>query len=134
MGYSLYFQIFLNRECGTTPYGEVIAILSKFGNVWEGEGRIEFTPDANDICEVGFITRKREDGVSGISLVRPQKGWRLPALIFDLLSIPGLCFYELDCTYVLARSDVTEHVPKKLLDLCPDRRVTVITSPYEISL
>jgi len=72
--------------------------------------------------------------MDAIGFQRPISGGRLALLIFDLLAIPGMCYFELECTYVLARSDLTADLPEGLLIQCESRSVTVISSASEILL
>jgi hypothetical protein len=134
MSYSVYLQKFEHGEPASAPYSEVTAIFSLYGSVDAVGSRAEFTPRENTLCEVGFLSGNEQDGIDGISFERPVAGRALPGLIFRLLDLPGMCFFELDCTYVLAKTDVTSDLPEGLAEQCPSGRVTVISSVEEIVL
>ncbi len=131
MSYSVFLQNFSDRK---TPFGAVQAILNKYGTIGRGpSGGFEFTPTEDEVCEVAFLGDNSEH-IDGISFSRPASGPKLRSIIFELLGLPGMCYYELDVREVLARSDVSAHLPPELLQLCESGTVTVITSETEIDL
>jgi hypothetical protein len=134
MSYSVYLQKFEHGAPASVPYPVVAAILSQYGTVDAVGSRKEFTPREDNLCEVGFLSGNENVGIDGISFERPVAGRALPGLIFRLLDLPGMCFFELDCTYVLAKTDVTGDLPEGLVEQCRTRRATVISSPEEIVL
>jgi len=134
MSYAVYIQKFKNGEPSPANYRDVISVLSRYGSVDHADKRIEFTPSDEDICEVGFIGGGEEEGVDSVGFQRPISGGRLAQLIFELLSVPGMCYFEQDCTYVLARSDVTADLPEGLVELCESGRAIIITSAEEVPL
>lgn len=134
MSYSVYIQKFKNGEPSFANFSDVSAILNKYGSVDRVGGRIEFTPDGDDLCEVGFVGGSEDDGIDSIGFERPISGGRLSLLIFELLAMPGMCYFELECTYVLARSDLTRDLPEGLLKQCESGSVTIISSASEVLL
>lgn len=134
MGYSVYLQKFDCGEPAFAPYSDISSILLRYGSVDHIEGRIEFTPNGDDLCEVGFVGGNETEGVDSIGFERPVSGGRLGALVFELLGVGGMCFFEQDATFVLARTDVTSDLPDGLLDQSESRRVTVIQSAGEVPL
>lgn len=134
MGYAVYLQKFSRGEQAAAPYGEVIAILERYGSVSAANGRLQFHPDDEDICEFGSVHGTQAEGINGVSITRPLRGGRLPALIFEVLGLPGMCYFEQDVEAVLARTDVGPDLPSELLDMCKDRKVTVIASADDIRL
>ncbi len=133
MGYAFYLQKFEDGEPSSVPSSEVMSVLERYGRVETGDGKAEFIPDGNDLCEVGFLSMG-ETGVDGISLARPVASKRLPQLVFDLLGIEGLCFFEQDVSYVLARSDVTASLPEALRELCLSGKCTIISYASEVAV
>ena len=69
-----------------------------------------------------------------IGFERPVAGGRLGALVFELLAVAGMCYFEQDCTFVLARIDVTAELPEGLLEQCESGQVTVVASSSEVPL
>ena len=133
MSYSVYVQKFEQGEQSSASFGEVVAILKKYGSVDRARNRLEFTPNGDDICEVGFIGGD-EEGIVSVAFERPVSGGRLSDLVFELLAVDGMCYFELDCSYVLARTDVTKDLPEGLIEQCETSRVTVIKTKSEIPL
>lgn len=134
MSYSVFLQKFVGGEPASVPYSEVAAVLSQYGALdWVGP-RMKFTPREDNLCEVAFLSGNESDGIDGISFARPAAGRTLPDLVFRLLDLPGMCFFELDCTYVLAKTDVTDELPEGLVEQCASGRATVISSVEEIVL
>ena len=137
MSYSVYVQKFDHGEPANVPYSEVASVLSQYGTIDRVGSRMEFNPHEDNLCEVGFLSGNESDGIDGIdgiSFERPVAGRALPDLIFRLLNLPSICFFELDCTYVLAKADITADLPEGLLEQCESGRVTVISSVEEIVL
>ncbi len=134
MSYAVYVQKFRNGEPFPADFGEVISVLSRYGSVTSSDERIQFVPNGDDICEVGFIGGSQEEGIASIGFERPVSGGRLAQLVFELLGITGMCYFEQDCTYVLARSDVAADLPEGLTKMCELGRVTVISAVTEVPL
>jgi len=134
MSYSVFLQKFENGEPASVPYSDVAAVLFQYGMIDSAGSRREFTPREENLCEVGFLSGNESDGIDGISFERPVAGRALPGLIFRLLDLSGMCFFELDCTYVLAKTDVTGDLPEGLVEQCASGRATVISSAEEIVL
>lgn len=134
MSYSVFLHSFKDGEPSPVPFIDVASVLQRYGNIGRAGDSLEFTPKGDDLCEVGFIGGNEEDGIDSVSFERPISGGRLGQLVFELLSIPGMCYFELDCTYVLARTDVTNELPEGLLEQCASQSVTVISSVSEIPL
>jgi hypothetical protein len=134
MSYEVFVHKFEHGDPVGAPFKEVASVLEKYGSVDFVEQRIEFEPFTDDICEIGFLGGSEADGIDSIGFERPVSGGRLRSLIFELLSINGMCFFELDVSYVLARTDVTEHLPEGLRDLCDEHRVTVISNEFDVPL
>ena len=82
----------------------------------------------------GFIGGSETEGIDSIGFERPISGGRLSELVFELLGVDGLCYFEVDVSFVLGRTDVTADLPKGLLELCETRRVTIVSSRTEIPL
>jgi hypothetical protein len=133
MGYAFYLQKFEDGERSSAPSCDVISVLEQYGRVESRDGRSEFIPDGDDLCEVGFLSVS-EMGVDGVSLERPIASERLPRLVFDLLGIEGFCFFEQDVSYVLARTDVTASLPEGLRELCSSGRCAVISHASEVTV
>jgi hypothetical protein len=133
MGYAVYVQKFENGERAFAPFGQVSPILEKYGRLSIRGNRAEFIPNGDDICEVGFLG-VTDLGVDGIGFERPISGGRLPQLVFELLSVPGFCFFEQDVSYVLARTDVYTALPEGLRELCASGACTVISRAEDVAL
>jgi hypothetical protein len=116
------------------PFVEVASILQRYGTIDRAGDHLEFTPKGDNLCEVGFVGGDEESGIDSIGFERPISGGALGQLIFELLSISGMCYFELDCTYVLAKTDVTKELPEGLLEQCSSGCVTVISSAAEAPL
>lgn len=134
MSYSVFLHRFEQGEPSPAPFAEVASILEKYGSIDVAGSRLEFTPKGSDLCEVGFVGGSRKTGVDSIGFERPVAGGRLDALVFELLAVPGMCYFEQDCTFVLARTDVTAELPEGLLEQCESSHVTVIASSSEVPL
>jgi len=134
MSYSVYVQKFISGDSAAIDFNAVAAILAPHGTIGDAGRHLEFTPREDNLCEVAILSGSKSDGITGISFERPVTGRGLPELIFALLDIPGTCFYELDCSYVMARSDVTSELPEGLLEACTLSSVTVISSAAEVQL
>lgn len=134
MSYSVFIHRFKDGEPSPVPLVEVASILQRYGSIESAGDRLEFTPRGNDLCEIGFVGGNEEVGIDSVSFERPVSGGPLGKLIFELLAIPGMCYFELDCTYVLARTDVTKELPEGLLEQCSSQGVTVISSASEVPL
>lgn len=134
MGYSVYLQKFECGEPAFASYAEVSSILLRYGSVDHVDGRIEFAPHGDYLCEVGFVGGSETEGVDSISFERPVSGGRLGALVFELLGVGGMCYFEQDANFVLARTDVTADLPDGLVDQCEARCVTVIQSAEDVPL
>jgi len=134
MSYSVYVQKFKSGESVVVPFEQVSNVLSKYGTIGSTGAYLELTPHRDDLCEVAILSGSVQDGVSGISFERPVSGPLLPEVIFQLLAIPGMCFFEVDCTYVAARTDITADLPKGLVEQCKSGAVTVVSGPAELRL
>lgn len=134
MSYSVFIHRFKDGEPSPAPFVEVASILRRYGTIGSAGDRLEFTPEGDDLCDVGFIGGDEENGIDSVGFERPVSGGSLGQLIFELLSIPGMCYFELDCTYVLARTDVAKELPEGLLEQCSAGSVTVISSASEVPL
>lgn len=134
MSYSVFVHKFAAGEASPAPFASVSSILRRYGSVDHVGGRLEFTPGDNDLCEVGFIGGSEGHGIDSVGFERPVSGGRLNSLVFELLGVHGMCYFELDCNYVLARTDVTSELPEGLLQQCQSGRVTVISSEAEVAL
>lgn len=134
MSYTVFVQKFADGQAGSVPYDSVISVLSRYGSINEVGRSMEFIPEGGDLCEIGFISGNRADGVDGVSFERPVSGGRLRELVFDLLDIPGMCYFEVDCKFVLARTDVAVDLPIGLIDQCESGFVTIISSATEVPL
>jgi hypothetical protein len=134
MSYSVYVQKFDDGERAYAPFREVASVLEKYGRLALLPDRGEFIPNGEDICEVGYLNGNEELGLDGVGIDRPVSGGRLKTLVFELLGVEGMCYFEQDVTYVLARSDVTPTLPQGLLELCESGRCTVISTAEEIPL
>jgi hypothetical protein len=134
MSYSVFVQKFARGEPSAAASASVVSILQRYGDVSDAGGRLEFTPDDDDLCEIGFVGGGEVDGIDSVSFERPVSGGRLASLVFELLGIPGMCYYELDCSYVLARTEITAELPPHLVGLCESGRVTVISSMSDVPL
>jgi hypothetical protein len=133
MGYAVYVQKFEAGERAYAPSAQVTAILERYGRVAIHGGRAEFIPDGEDICDVGYL-ELTDLGVDGVGFDRPVSGGRLPQLVFDLLGVEGMCYFEQDVRYVLARSEVTDSLPDGLRELSETGRCTVISNVAEVAL
>ena len=132
MSYSVYIQKFKNGEPSPADFEEVLSVLCRYGSVSNYLGRLEFWPNDEDICEVGFLNGGEVLGITSISFERPIFGGCFAQLVFDLLGISGMCYFEQDCIYVLSKTDVTSDLPDGLAKICKDGRVTVISSVAEV--
>src|SRR5689334_23306676 len=110
MSYSVFIQKFEKGEPAPHPFGEVTRILEKYGSIEAVGTRLEFTPFADDLCEVGYIGGSQIKGIDSVGFERPVSGGRLQSLVFELLALPGMCYFEQDCSYVLARTDATANL------------------------
>lgn len=133
MGYAVYVQKFEGGERAFAPYSEVGPILLRYGRVEVRGEQAEFIPNGDDLCDVGYL-EITQAGVDGVGFDRPVSGGRLPQLVFELLSVPGMCFFEQDVSYVMARTDVTASLPEGLRELCSSGRCTVISKAEEVAL
>jgi hypothetical protein len=134
MSYTVFVQKFANGEPSAFPFALVVSILQRYGDVGDAGGRLEFTPADDDLCEVGFVGGSEAKGIESVIFERPVSGGRLAPLVFELLGLPGMCYYELDCSYVLARTEITAELPPGLADMCEPGTVTVISSASEVPL
>jgi hypothetical protein len=134
MSYSVYVHKFRQGEPAFAPFGDVVSILARYGSVDAVEDRLEFTPDGDDLCEIGFLGGNEDSGIDSVGFNRAVSSDRLRALIFELLGVDGMCYFEdgMDC--VIARTDVTLDVPPDLLENCGTSAVKVIRSADDVSL
>ncbi len=134
MSYSVFIHRFKDGEPSPVPFVEVASILQRYGAIDSAGDSLEFTPNGDNLCEIGFVGGDEESGIDSVSFERPVSGGPLGQLIFELLAIPGMCYFELDCTYVLARTDVTKELPEGLVEQCSSGHLTVISSAGEVPL
>lgn len=134
MGYTVFVQKFAGGERSSAPFASVVSILQRYGDVSDAGGRLEFTPAGDDLCEIGFVGGGQVEGIDSVGFERPVSGGRLASLVFDLLGIPGMCYFELDCSYVLARTEITAELPPALVGLCASGAVTVVSSASDVPL
>ncbi len=134
MSYSVFVHRFASGEPAPIAFEAVVAILAPHGTIGESDGFWEFTPHRDGLCEVGILSGSPEEGVLGVHFERPAAGGGLADLVFGLLGIDGCCYFEQDCTEVLARSDLSAELPAELLDLCDSGSVTVVRSAAQIAL
>ena len=135
MSYDVCVRCFAGGDTKTLPFAEVAAILRKFGSIDEGVGSLEFTPDGEGMCEYGFIDGDEDRGIDSVIFSRPDLlDIRLRSLVFDLLGIPGMCYFEQDVIHIYARSNLTEELPEGFLEESSAGRVTVISSEAELDL
>ena len=134
MSYSVCIQRFDHGENATIPYQDLAEIFSNLGSLGSAGSYIEFTPNTDDLCEVAILSGSEEEGISGISIKRPVLSTALSRVVFKLLGFPGTCFFEADCTYVMARTDVTNDLPEGLLEQCETGQVTIIKTAEEVQL
>jgi hypothetical protein len=134
MGYSVYVQKFNAGEPAFAPFAAVASVLERYGRLAMHGDRGEFVPNGDDICDVGYLTGSEALGLDGVGFDRPVSGGRLQQLVFELLALEGMCYYELDVSYVLARTDVTDELPEGLRELCETGRCTVISQAEEVAL
>ncbi|WKZ87317.1 hypothetical protein N5B55_21420 [Ralstonia pickettii] len=132
MSYTVFVQKFADGQAGSVPYNSVVSVLRRYGSVSDIGQSVEFIPDGDDLCEIGFVGGNRADGVDGVSFERPVSGGRLRELVFELLDIPGMCYFEVDCRFVLARRDVAVDLPLGLIRQCESGSVTIISSATEV--
>lgn len=133
MSYSVYLQKFTAGEPAFAPFEAVASILRKYGSVDVIESRIEFTPNGDDLCEVGFIGGSESEGIDSVGFERPVSSERLRALIFELLGIRGMCYFEQDATFVLARTDLNADLPEELREQCESGQVTLVASIADVA-
>jgi hypothetical protein len=133
MGYSVYLHKFEAGEPAFVPFAEVAAILRRYGTVTLVGSHIEFTPKGDDLCEVGFIAGSESEGIDSIGFERPVFSDRLRKLIFELLSVRGMCYFEQDATFVLDKTDVKADLPEGLLDQCESGQVTLVRSFADVA-
>jgi hypothetical protein len=134
MGYSVYVQRYSHGEEATIPYRKLVDVFSGLGTLGSAGSYIEFTPYTDELCEVAILSGDEAGGITSISFERPGASAALADLVFQLLAIPGTCFFEADCTYVKARTDVTKNLPEELLDQCETGQVTIVTSAEEVRI
>lgn len=134
MSYSVYVQRFNQGEEAAIPYQDLVEVFSGLGSLGSAGSFIEFTPNTDDLCEVAILSGDEKEGITGIAFERPVASAALSEIVFQLLAIPGTCFFEADCTYVMARSDVTNDLPEGLLDQCESGQVTIVKTAEEVQL
>lgn len=131
MGYDVFVRRFVGGDSSPAPFSEVAAILQKYGTIEESPfGGLQFLPTNDDICEIGFIDGDQDSGVAGIMFSRPRD--KLPPIIFDLLGIQGMSYFEQDVIHLFARSDITTELPEGLAAASAAGRLTIISSASEI--
>ena len=59
-------------------------------------------------------------------------GNKLRKIVFELLGLKGMCFFELDVSYVLSKSDVSEFLPDALIDACESGTVTLVSTESDL--
>jgi hypothetical protein len=133
MGYSVYIQKFAAGEPAFAPFVEVAAILRRYGSINFVGSHIEFRPKGDDLCEVGLIGGSESEGIDSIGFERPVYSERLRHLIFELLGVHGMCYFEQDATFVLAKTDVKGDLPKGLLEQCEAGQVTLVRSFADVA-
>ena len=133
MSYSFCLQKFESGDSVPFSFNDVVAALKPHGSVGDAGGWWEFTPQNEGICEVALISGvENEETTTGLSFERPSSSATLREIVFEPLAIPGTCFFEVDVTYVAARSDVAADLPPELLELCESGQVTMLTDASEL--
>ncbi len=133
MGYSVYLHKFEAGEPAFAPFAEVAAILRRYGSIDFVGSHIEFTPKGDDLCEAGSVGGSESEGIDSVGFERPVSSDRLRTLIFELLGVRGMCYFEQDATFVLAKTDVTADLPEGLLDQCETGQVTLVRSLADVA-
>ena len=128
MGYSVFLHNFTPEK---TRLQDVESVLLSYGQIGRGVAFHEFSPDCDDICDHAVLSTS-DDCVEGITFERPVSGNRLRKIVYELLGLQGMCFFELDVSYVLSRSDVSEYVPDELIDACESGTVTVVSTESDL--
>lgn len=106
-------------------------VLSPYGQIARDVSFHEFSPACDDICDYAILSTS-DDFVEGITFERPVTGNKLRKIVFELLGLQGMCFFELDVSYVLSRSDVSEFLPDELIGACESGTVTVVSTESEL--
>ena len=110
---------------------DVENVLLRYGSIAAEASFHEFSPACDDICDHAVLSAG-DDFVEGITFERPVTGNKLRKIVFELLGLQGMCFFELDVSYVLSKSDVSEFLPDELIDACESGAVTVITTESDL--
>lgn len=129
MGYSVFLHNFTPEK---TRLRDVKSILQPYGQIGQDGPFHEFSPDCDEICDYAILSTN-EDFVEGISFERPVTGSKLRKLVFELLGLPGMCYFELDVSYVLSKSDISEFLPEDLIDVCESGTVTLVSTESDLA-
>lgn len=116
MGYKVYIQKFENGDSASIPFGELVEILEKFGEIVEGDFGLEFISNVGDICDCVSLTGNLDTGITGITFDRPILHAKLPEIIYELLSLNNTCFFGPNLEFVHTRSEMNDHYPQGLVE------------------
>lgn len=128
MGYSVFLHNFTPEK---TRLKDVESLLLPYGQIGRDVSFHEFSPTCDDICDHAILSTN-DDFVEGITFERPLNGNKLRKIVFELLGLQGMCFFELDVSYVLSKSDVSEFLPDELIDACESGTVTLVSSESDL--
>jgi hypothetical protein len=116
MGYKVYLLKFENGDIGSIPYGDLVGILKKYGEIVEGDFGLEFVSKVGDICDCMSFSGDSATGITGITFDRPILNDKLPEIIYELLGLSNTCFFGPNLEFVHTRSEMNDHYPKGLVE------------------
>ena len=116
MGYQVYLQKFENGDSANIPYGELVEVLEKYGEIVEGNFGLEFISNVGDICDRVSLSGDLDTGITGITFDRPILQEKLPEIIYELLGLNNTCFFGPNLDFVHTRSEMNAHYPEGLTE------------------
>lgn len=130
MGYEVFVMKFKDGEAAEIPYEKLCSVLSKYGELHDGNFGKEFVSNVGEICDYASLSGSESEGYCGVTFSRPTTHEKLPYLIYDLLGIEGTCFFGPDLEFVHSRNNMQQHYPPQLLENL-EEGLKVISSPMD---
>ena len=115
MSFTVFINKFEHGKGASFDLKELEAITAKYGSWHSGDLGLEFHAQEKDLFETTDLFGSEEATHTSISILRPNAKSRLKELIFDLLELPGTCFFTQDLEAVYVRNTPSHQLPKDLV-------------------
>lgn len=120
MSYDIFVIKFENGQESAIDFPQLQTVLNRYGQLIEHAGEWSFLSSVGELFDNAQLLGDHENGFFGINIQRPTLHPQLPQFIFDLLSIPGTCFFGTDMDFLQSRTDITSDLPDAFQQAFPD--------------